>query len=678
MDLTDNFRSRKEVLNFVNFIFDNLMTKEFGQIDYKSKENRLNPGNLDFNDNKKAVELILMRQHSYKKRDPRIDEIKREYDNLDPEVILVGERILKEVKEGAKFSDFCILTRTKNVISDYEKYFKAIDIPLYSESNDITFKKEEILTFINILKTIDNEKNDKALIASLISPMGGFTNEEIAKIRIENKEGPFYYACMNYPKEDEIKEKLDYFIVKLKNFREELPYMPLEDFGYFVLDDSGLREFISSMEDGKLKMNNLYSFLDIMGNYEEGSNGSLYGFLRYVNDLIKINQSDLTSMSSNIEKDNVVKIMTIHKAKGLQFNRVFLVDLDHKFNERDLREDIIFDDKYGMGMRVSYPEYSVKRKSPSFMLISEILLKKNREEEARVLYVALTRAIDKLYLVGKISSTHKDKALSDPNLIYLDEDNSYMKWIYKILYNNIVSVNLLEDDNNRPYRGYSKILNAVSYIFDDIDVYLKMKKIKSEGKIEVNFNLDKKYQDILEFEYPYKDLIEMPFKKTVSEISGKNNNLENTFKPWDRIDTIFNENIDISDRKTPNFIRDRKIFKSNEIGSILHFVLQNISLRNHDINSIKKELDHMVEIYLLTKEEREVVDESLILKFFTSDLGKDIVKNKDSVVREDSFTMEYDGYLVDGQIDLFYFNEDGLNLVDFQSNKSMNKEDYIK
>lgn len=676
IDLTDNFRSRKEVLNFINYIFDDLMTNDFGQIEYRNKENRLEAGRSDFESQDASVELLFIYQENAWTKDLSIKEYEKKYKDIELECVLVGDKIKEEVSKGARYQEFCILARTKNEIKKYEEYFNKIGIPLYSESSDISFERQEIRTFIDILRVIDNDLQDQALIATLLSPFGGFNEQELSIIRINKKNGPFYSACKEYSVEDEIKNKLDIFYNKLEEIRKELPYRPLENFGYYVLDETGFREYLTAFSNGKEMMDNIFSFLDIMSNYEEGAFGGLYGFLRYVDDLIKKDKGDLNAVSSNDEKDNVVKIMTIHKSKGLQFDKVFLVDLDHRFNEKDLRKDILLDDEKGIGLKVSYPELSAKRVSASFDMISDSVRKKNREEEARILYVALTRAIDKLYLVGKIGKSNKDNAIKSIDNSTLKSNNNFLAWIFNILYNKKESKNLLDFDK-LPYRGESKELNAKSYIVDEATVYEMIEDLNPLDVTKKEEKLSKEEVEILEYTYPYEDDINKAYKKTVSELSLKNINLDTDLKPWERIDTIVEEKRNLSDRMTPNFLKSEKTFKSNEIGTILHFVFQNISIKHHTLDSINKELDNMVSIDLLSKEERKVVDENLILAFFNSDLGKDVIKNKDSVRREESFTMKYKDYLVDGQIDLFYKKDNETYIIDFKSNSKIDENLYV-
>lgn len=735
LDFTNNYRTRPEILTFINMIFDSLMTKEFGKIDYKDKSNRLVNGR-NFNENKDSdkIEFLFVNKTKKGSKSNPIDEETegkladlKEYKKKNPDfnfqIKLIADKIEDEVKRGiANYGDYAILSRRSKYFNIFESYFKSRSIPLYTDDSSIDFDDSNVRKFIDILKVIDNDKDDLSLVSAMLSSMGKFSDSDLANIRVNTESQTFYSACREfynkYKKDavnskfvesldakelDEIYEKLSNFYAQIDLFRSEVNYMGLEEFAFFVFKESGYKEYVTSLPDSKEVIDSLYAFMDLMKNYDNQSSGNLYGFLRYVNLLLESKKSDFDAISSS-NAGNSVRLMTMHKSKGLQFKRVFIFNADSNFYLPEGKSNILEDDKLGLGLKLVDLDLPVKKNSISFDCILDSMKKEKLEEEARILYVALTRAIDKLYLVSEIDEDFYQNFSKSLDVDALLKGKSYMDWISNIFMNENGSFNTKELFNNENAEDIKvntiDELSLKASFFRDYSLMEKNRNSKFSLD-ETDLHLTDEEEKILSWKYPYETDINLPVKMTVSKISEKNRLLDE-YKKNENLEgkgLLSNASLDIArekldykfskkSRKSPKFMEAKHKFKADEVGTIIHFVFQNVSIKSHDKNSILEELAYMEDVFLISKEERACIDEDVITSivyFFNSDIGKDIIKNKDNVRREEYFTMKYEdiinGHLktimVDGQIDLFYGKEE-LTIIDFKTNRRVDEALYEK
>ena len=420
VDLHTNYRSRKEVVDTVNLVFKRLMIPEMGGPDYDDTA-ALNYGARYPAEEKPAgryTEFVLM-----DKKDPSLSEYTSRTALTRLEAELAAERIKEIVGKlpvydkdadtlrPCRYSDIAVLFRSVSGVSGkYTDIFKSYGIPAHCVSRTGYFSATEVVWVMNYLRILDNLHQDIPLAAILFSPVTGLTAEELAEIRIfENKDGgdreDFCGACLKYlasgPKNG-IRRKLSTFFETYRELREEVPYLPVSELIEKLYKATDYRNFAAAMPAGEQRAANLDMLVKKAAAFEETSYHGLFNFIRYIE---KLEKYDLDEGEANIlsETSDAVRLMTIHKSKGLEFPVVFLCDTAHGFNNKDLNDTFLFHSKLGIGMTVCDPRRHLKLKSESCIRKNAIRSAKKQElysEYLRLLYVAMTRARERLFITG--------------------------------------------------------------------------------------------------------------------------------------------------------------------------------------------------------------------------------------------------------------------------------------
>ncbi|MDO4662584.1 MAG: helicase-exonuclease AddAB subunit AddA [Tissierellia bacterium] len=655
IDLNRNFRTDKDIIEFNNFIFDRLMTKEISSIDYKNGNHRLYSDLLFENKNPKVEINILDKSLS--------------------EETSIAYAINNLIMEGYDYKDIAILFRTSTNISDYTEKLKEFNIPYFSDMEKIGFENIEIDFFIKLLKIIANKKDDMNLLSVIISEIFNFNEDEILKIKLNGKikEYQDFYECFyNYDNEDHIKEKINFFTKKIDEYNIKLKEMSLFEFGYYIFEDSGYYNFLLSRDRSKERIENVDKIISQMEEYERVYDNGLYGFLNYVDDLKKGNNNISDSLRNLSENENLVRLMTIHKSKGLEFPVVIIANANKSFSNKDKKADILFDDKLGIGISITDFQKKIKISTPRKSLILDRIDIENKREEMRVLYVAMTRAINKMIISGKYNLKEEKINNISKETNYLNL-NSYMDWIISILSKDkIFGEDLGIDKKTDNFKNKDIIkINKIESL-DELD----KEDIKSEFyEVYNSYNYDKDcknlIEDILLYKYPNLEDTKTSSKKSVTEIaknfdnrnSGYENTLSNKFKEmsFDIPDFYSKKNINAADR-----------------GSIIHTVFQNLSIKNHTIDSIKEEINNMVKDYKLLEEELEIIDYDKILNFFENKLTKYLIENSSSFRKEESFLMKESDTYINGQIDIFCEIDNEIILIDIKTDSTKNNKNSYK
>ncbi|MBF0987413.1 MAG: helicase-exonuclease AddAB subunit AddA, partial [Clostridiales bacterium] len=401
--LYKNFRSRLEVLETTNIIFQSIMSKEFGEIEYNEEE-YLNQG-AEFEKNKLedySSELYIIDKNEEKidgeieekaEKEEDGDEDKEIIENSAYEARLIAEKIKEFHKQGFKYSDMSILLRSvKSSAPVYEKELSERGIPVYSDAASEYIDSIEINTIISFLKIIDNPLQDIPLITVLRSPIIGLNDNELLEIRLLDKERKFYKAL-----ELSKNEKAIRFIEMLNKFKKDSLSMPLDELIWKIYMETGYFYYVRLMPGGKTRQANLKKLFETAKNYEQISFKGLFNFILFIEKITKT-KNEFESAKVVGEKDDVVKIMSIHKSKGLEFPIVFVSGITKRVNESDYRTKIAYDQDLGFGIKYidEISEYdTISKRALKIKSFKEMLA-----EEMRILYVALTRAKEKLVLVG--------------------------------------------------------------------------------------------------------------------------------------------------------------------------------------------------------------------------------------------------------------------------------------
>ncbi|SHK10611.1 DNA helicase/exodeoxyribonuclease V, subunit A [Paramaledivibacter caminithermalis DSM 15212] len=694
IDLSQNFRTRIEILDGINYLFKNIMSKKLGDIDY-SKDVYLYKG-LDFEEIQNPnIELNII-ENRIESTDESLEKLE-EMSSIECEARLVAARIKeligqrtynakKKTYKPIEYKDIVVLLRSpKTWAPAFSEIFIKEGIPVYTDDNSGYFDTIEINMFLDLLRLIDNKRQDIPLISVMRSPIGGFDIEELIKIRIRHMEGNYYKAMEEYVANchDDLKAKLETFLSDLERWSVEARYLKLDEFIWKLLIETGYYHYVGAMPGGIQRQANLRILVDRASQFEKSAINGLFLFLRFIDKLTK-SKSDMGSAKILGENENVVRIMSIHKSKGLEFPVVICSGIGKKFNLIDIQQDILLHKDLGLGPKFVDIKNRIYNQTLPQLAIKRRMKIENLSEEMRVLYVALTRAIDKLILTGSVNELEKEgkKWLRGTALFNLLKGQSYLDWICSAL---------VKHRDGEPLRKLGKAVFNESLIEKDETsgwtINLVSKKdiyFKEVEKVETNryhkerlekFQLafEPKYKKIIEdrfqWEYPNKCDIGIPSKLAVSDI--KKACAENINDIVYKIPSLV---------KKPRFMEGKKIFTKAETGTIIHFVMQHLDLENiNNTSQIQEQVDNMVMRELLTDEEAAVVNPEKILKFFQSDIGRRILKS-DKVYREAPFILKKkatevindlenceEELLIQGIIDCYFEEEGELILVDYKT-----------
>lgn len=694
IDLSQNFRTRVDILDGINYLFKSFMTKTLGEIDY-TEDAYLYKG-LDFKEiDDPNIELNII-ENVIQSNDELSEEL-QEMSSIEAEASFVAARIKtligQETYNAKKseymkidYKDIVVLLRSPKAWAPiFTEIFLKEGIPVYTDDNSGYFDTIEINMFLDLLKLIDNKRQDLPLISVMRSPIGGFTIEELIKLRLENREESYYKALENYVanNDDKLKIKLKDFLDKLERWGVEARYLKLDEFIWKVLIETGYYHYVGAMPGGIQRQANLRILVDRASQFEKSAINGLFLFLRFIDKLTK-SKGDMGSAKTLGENENVVRIMSVHKSKGLEFPVVMCCGIGKKFNLRDVQQDVLLHKDLGLGPKFVDIEKRIYNETLPQLAIKRKMKIENLSEEMRILYVALTRAIDKLILIGSVRELEREakKWLRGTTLFNLVKGQSYLDWICSALAKHRDgepirelgkgSSNESHIDNEEKSRWTISLLNKS-------DIYLKEIE-KNEGNIEERLRLEKfkletepEFKELIqtrfEWEYPNECDVGIPSKLAVSDI--KKANAQNMDDIVFKIPSLV---------KRPDFIEGKKPFTKAEIGTIIHFVMQHLNLdRISEPAQIQQQVDEMVTSELLTFEEANVVNVDKILKFFESNIGKRILK-ADKIYKEAPFILKKmasevindledcsEEVLIQGIIDCYFEEGEDLVLVDYKT-----------
>ncbi|MBO5329342.1 MAG: helicase-exonuclease AddAB subunit AddA, partial [Anaerotignum sp.] len=421
--LSKNFRSRKNILDGVNFIFRQIMCREFGDIDYDA-EAALYAG-MEFplcgEPHGGANEIILI--ETKEAEDSDLSEELQEMDRRQVEATAIVKRIKELVASGyyvldkktgeyrpVQYGDIAILLRSmKNWGSVLEDVFGREGLPYYAEMAEGYYSVPEVETVLNLLRLIDNPRQDIPLLSILHSPIYSLTADELMQVRLGGGKGSYYDCMQKYLDEgenEELRGKISAFLGDIEVFRRQNRDLSLHELLRMLYRETGYYDYLGMTAGGALRQANLRLLLDKAEQYEKGSRKGLFYFIRYVEDM-KTAEVETSSAKLQDDSPDHIRVMTIHKSKGLEFPVVFVSDMGKAFNEMDSREKVIFHQKWGFGMDWMDLDKRVSYRTLSRMALADATRMENLAEEIRILYVALTRAKEKLILTGTTKDLEK-------------------------------------------------------------------------------------------------------------------------------------------------------------------------------------------------------------------------------------------------------------------------------
>ena len=704
IQLFKNFRSRKNILDITNLVFENIMSKKLGDIEYNELE-YLNLG-ADYKEPDEKcniagiAELNIIDLKEEVAEDDENEEQNENQEEIIEKTVIEAKFVAKKIKKllenenykvydrkvgyrNVTYKDIVILLRaTSEVAPIYEKEIMSLELPVFSDTSTQYLESVEIQTIMSLLKVIDNPMQDIPLVTVLRSIIGNFSDNELIEIRLKNRNVSFYESMVIAQESvgEKLKNKIEHFLIKIKKWRKKQEYLPLDELIWNIYMETGYLNYVSLMPNGILRQANLKMLFERAKQYENASFKGLFNFISFI-DKLRESSGDLGSAKLIGENENVIRIMSIHKSKGLEFPVVFLCGMGKMFNMMDLNNNILLHQELGLG-----PKYiNYERKIEYNTLAKEAIKIKAKQEtiseEMRVLYVALTRSKEKLIMTGiskdiekslkekqKLLEMYNNKNKMSTNII--GRYKSYLDWMQLVyLYNK----NTIKD-----------IMKLNVYTKNDVldkkqDENIKQKEnIHEQIKKESINKEDYKYVErMLDWKYKYHISTNIPSKTSVTKIKQMEK------QDIDTLDEILNKK-PISMTKVPNFLKDKIEITSAQKGTLIHMCMQRLNEKEeYDSDKIKKLIQDMVDNEIITKKEANIININQILKFTKSQLWKNI-KNAKQVYKEKPFYINinakdiYKGekldekILVQGIIDLYYIDQDGkVVLIDY-------KTDYVK
>ncbi len=691
IQLFKNFRSRENILDFTNLIFQNIMSENLGNVNYNHEE-YLNLGATDYKKPEQNLNTEVYLIDTKEKQDE--EEQEEHYEDIELEAKFVAKKIKelidnkfqvydrkKECFRDIKYSDIAILLRsTKQKANIFEQEIINQKMDVFSDTSQEYLDSIEIQTIISLLKIIDNPMQDIPLVTVLRSNIGKFTDNDLVTIRLNDKYDDFYTCLLKsrISVEGELKEKIETFLSNLKMWQEEQEYLALDELIWKIYSDTGFYNYCGLMPNGNLRQANLRALFERAKQYEQASFKGLYNFIKFI-DKLKLGSGDLGSAKLIGENDNVIRIMSIHKSKGLEFPVVFLANVGKQFNMQSLKIDpILLHSKLGIGMKYINHNIQVEYDTNAKIAVKNKLIQESISEEMRVLYVALTRAKEKLIITGISKDYEKDiekikkqvqiygKVENKINPILLKKCKSYLDWIMLVsVYNKF---------------DFEKIANIEVLEKNKLNTNSKeevVEKINIQEKLSNNKQDEKKLKQIKEeIEYKYKFIQSSitPTKTSVSEIKLNNQEKINS--------------IELTKPKFINNDEEKQVSPARK-GSLVHMCMQYLNPKiDYLENNVKELINNLYEKNIITLKEMQAINPFKILQFTKSKIWQQM-KTATKIYREKPFYIEVeankinsnnnlDKVLVQGIIDLYYITKDDeLVLVDYKTDYVQNDEELI-
>ncbi|MEZ0117052.1 UNVERIFIED_ORG: ATP-dependent helicase/nuclease subunit A [Heyndrickxia coagulans] len=708
IDLSKNFRSRKEILDGTNFIFKQIMGLKVGEMAYDSQAALVAGASYPEGDHPVKVALIDQADEAIEEDisdEETLDRAELEQSQLEARYLareikkLIGEEQVYNPKTGTsrpiRYKDIVILMRSMAWAPTIMEELKQAGIPLYTELSTGYFDATEVSIMLSLLKVIDNPYQDIPLAVVLRSPIVGLDEEALALIRIHEKRGPYYEAVKKFiadrpdPEEEEAHEKVSRFMEKLSVWRSVARQGDLSSLIWQLYRDTQFYDFAGGLPGGKQRQANLRALYDRARQYEETSFRGLFRFLRFI-ERMQERGDDLGTARALSEQEDVVRLMTIHASKGLEFPVVFVAGLNRKFNMRDISQAFLLDKDFGFASKYIHPEKRI-----TYPSLPQLAFKRKKKlemlaEEMRVLYVALTRAKEKLYLVGTVKNLGKrlekwGKTRRQEGWLMPDHvraaAGTYLDWIIPSLSRHADGTVLFGDDGRVVLDDPSKWQIAVLPKEQFADIQESEQVGEADWQHQVKAGLPVAAESAykaqvvgrLSFRYSNEPATFRRAKQSVSELKRMHEEHDET----NGTRFIPNAEKHIFDR--PRFMQEKSITPA-ERGTAMHMVMQHIPFdASPTYASVEALVEEMVKQELLTEEQADAIAAEQLVRFFETDIGRRILA-AGRVMREMPFSLSVpaaeiyrdaslaeERVLIQGIFDCVAEEKDGLVLLDFKT-----------
>ncbi|WP_026905694.1 helicase-exonuclease AddAB subunit AddA [Paucisalibacillus globulus] len=682
IDLASNFRSRELVLVGANYIFRQILDEHLGEIDY-DQDAELIYGNKMYETlplREPNPELIIIDRGKPDEKDYTEEEEnsgEEDYQDLENAQLEARAYAMKiktwigdeksgplqvvdkarETFRDVQYRDMVILLRSMTWAPTIVEELKKQGIPVYAELSSGYFDAIEVKIMLNLLKVIDNPRQDIPLASVLKSPIVGLNENELAKVRLADKRNTYYEALEKYRKEhdDTLTTKLDRFKQLLERFRLAARQGALSDLIWQIYRETGYFDFVGGMPGGRQRQANLRALYNRARGYETTSFRGLFRFLRFI-ERMEEKGDDLGAARALSEQEDVVRIMTIHKSKGLEFPVVIVGAVDKQFNMMDLNQRYLLHKDLGFASKYIDP---VKRITYPTLFFHAIKEEKRREllaEEMRVLYVALTRAREKLVMVGNVASFVKkqekwESIIEHSEWIlpahYRIQSKSYLDWIgpalirhqhSEVLRTEEVKDVVLEGIRVDPSLWDITILHGselTNLDEESIEEDLQLReKIQAWQPVELeDKSLDTFVDKRLSYQYPYHEAAHSRAKQSVTEIK-RQREIKDEYSATQLVQPFKTPIV-----KKPVFMQKEKSLSAAEKGTAMHTVMQHIPF---DRKMHREEIIEFVEILvdreIIRRQEADSIDIKAIEKFYDTEIAMRMI-DAEKLYREVPFSI---------------------------------------
>lgn len=646
IDLSKNFRSNKYILNFVNMVFNDRMTEHFGGIDYKKVAQLVagatfeeeEPVNLTYIDTaclsqRKANQLTIDDVYSVKnhQQTTELENLKSraEATYISNKILeLVANKTIFNAKQNEyrpiRFRDIAILIPARNeFLSTLLETFAKVGIPASTDASENVLNDKYVKSVYNYLKLIYNYKQDIELFSVLYSPLSDFSLNELATLRIHQKDCRFFYQCIDNCYKDnglnaELSNKLVNFMKKLTNYRNLAGYKTVKQVVNQILQDFDLKNIILTESDGNQRLNMLNKFVDSL------PDSNIY---EYFSDGV------MTSVMAEKTADvNAVQIVTIHKSKGLEYPVVFVANIGRQFNMQGLYGNMLISKELGVAIDYFNATDRYKNNTIAKEAVKLTETRKMIEEQQRLLYVALTRAINKLYVVGCRELDKVSKTFPERKVCFAD-------WFDQFVYN---SLNGGQNDN------------VQIDVVDAMDLLDDVQEISTDQIVfsSADADLTNMVQNSIDFVYPHIKETLTNQKTSVTQIASGYHESEEDYA-----------NSNLSSRS------------SIEKGNAYHKLMQYIDFDSNNDQKLQNNIDYLLNSGKISQEELKYIDKKSIIKLLNNPQFIEVIK-EGNVLREREFFMNIsknDVQIVQGVVDLAVINNDTATILDYKTGNFMQK-----
>ena len=658
IDLKQNYRSSRDVIDATNYMFERLMDREVGEIDY-DEEARGVLGIHEANDAFNVPELHLINKEALEETDQ--NQNMNTLSEAELEAHHVAQQIKKMVDEQAQlyvrgvghrpvtYDDIVILMRSMGASTTFYNILTQYQIPVFTEQAGDLLVETEIMTMLALLSVIDNPYQDIPLVAAMRSPLFFFTEPELAQIRASNKAASFYEALKTFVTtgaDTALHLKGQGFLSKLKNWRYESRFSTVANMLRQIYEQTAYYDFVLGLAGGQMRRANLDLLEEVADAYETRTKKGLYAFLRHLDDLQRLGKS-IPKAKPAAARGEHVKIMTIHKSKGLEFPIIFVVNLQKKFNTQDEMGNYVLHKNHGIGVQYINPDLRLKQKTLVTTMLAKMLHQEMLAEEMRLLYVALTRAKSKLVLTGVMKDHEAIDKLVETDIAPAHvrlAAHRYLDWVLPIV---------ADKQAANPWQ-WQIITEMVARPPERHDQSVIP---KTPPVIHLEAVLNRVYR--------FEELTTILAKQSVSQRKA-----EETLPLYQGIP----EPIAAASYERPSFIQD--VARATEIGTAFHQLMQHLPIQaGHTLASITRLKNELVDRQLIKPQLASRVNLVDIYQFTTSDSYRQLLRAR-KIQKELPFTTLIQAgmtkqakAMLQGVIDLLAEFDDEVWIVDYKTDR---------